>query len=341
MTDMKKTKNMIDKVITLRWIPLLMALLFASCQSDDLTIPTDMPQGMKIVTVDFQLPEGKPAFGEGETRATTTDGTWQTNDELLMTLAVRNIDESISGGIADISSASVYLTLVHDGAAWDVNEAKSYSVTAMGGAISAKPYAQLPLLVASQDLALNSLTLMLDENFGEVDECFVQVFYAPDVERVVGTDGTQTFQQKATATTTAPEMWQAVAVEDNASLALTWTTNQARLRVHTGAAGDVVTLTSTAFIPNLQQFVNGTYTATTDTEGNACFYGLANDGVDEGGRATALTRDFTLQLTAIGGNALDTPVTLLEASALVPVKLEAGKAYWLDASAKRNNVSQQ
>lgn len=319
--------------------------LITSCTEDDLVTQTTplAPQGMKTVTVDFQLPEGKPAFGEGETRATTTDGTWANGDELMMTLAVRNINEEISGGTADISSASVYLTLVHDGAAWDVNEAKSYSVTAMGGAITAKPYAQQPLLAASQDLALTSLTLMLDENFGEVDECFVQVFYAPDVERVVGADGTQTLQLKATATTTAPEMWQAVAVGGTGSLALQWMDNdQARLRVRTGTAGDVVTLTSSAFTPNLPKSADGIYTATTQTDGYAYFYGLANGGVDDGGIATALTSGFNLSLTAVTvgeGDAAFTcpiaPVTLLEASTLVPVQLVEGKSYCLDATEKR------
>ena len=323
--------------------------LITSCTEDDLVTQTTplAPQGMKTVTVDFQLPEGKPAFGEGETRATTTDGTWANGEELMMTFAVRNINEEIPGGTADISSASVYLTLVHDGAAWDVSEAKSYSVTAMGGAITAKPYAQQPLLAASQDLALTSLTLMLDENFGEVDECFVQVFYAPDVERVVGDDGTQTLQLKATATTTAPEMWQAVAVGGTGSLALQWMDNdQARLRVRTGTVGDVVTLTSSAFTPNLPKSADGIYTATTQTDGYAYFYGLANGGVDDGGIATALTSGFNLSLTAVTvgeGDAAFTyhiaPVTLLEASTLVPVQLVEGNSYRLDATEKRTAVS--
>ena len=319
-----------------------------SCTEDDLVTQTTplAPQGMKTVTVDFQLPEGKPAFGEGETRVTTTDGTWTNGEELMMTFAVRNINEEIPGGTADISSASVYLTLVHDGAAWDVSEAKSYSVTAMGGAITAKPYAQQPLLAASQDLALTSLTLMLDENFGEVDECFVQVFYAPDVERVVGDDGTQTLQLKATATTTAPEMWQAVAVGGTGSLALLWMDNdQARLRVHTGAAGDVVTLTSSAFTPNLPKSADGIYTATTQTDGYAYFYGKAGT-IDESHNPIALTSGFNLSLTAVTvgeGDAAFTchipPVTLLEASTLVPVQLVKGKSYCLDATEKRTEVT--
>ena len=323
--------------------------LITSCTEDDLVTQTTplAPQGMKTVTVDFQLPEGKPAFGEGESRATTTDGTWAKGDELMMTFAVRNINEEIPGGTVDISSASVYLTLVHDGAAWDVNEAKSYSVTAMGGAITAKPYAQQPLLAASQDLALTSLTLMLDENFGEVDECFVQVFYAPDVERVVGDDGTQTLQLKATATTTAPEMWQAVAVGDTGSLDLQWMdNNQARLRVRTGTAGDVVTLTSEKFYPNsIGKSADGIYTATTDADGNAYFYGEAGT-IDDSDRITATTSGFNLSLTAVGvgeGDAAFTyhiaPVTLLEASTLVPVQLEAGKSYRLVATEKRTAVT--
>ena len=95
-------------------------------------------------------------------------------------------------------------------------------------------------------------------------------------------------------------------------------------------SGDVVTLTSSAFTPNLPKSADGIYTATTQTDGYAYFYGTMAEQ----------SENFKLKLTAIGSKALDTPVTLLEASALVPVELEAGKAYWLDASAKRNDVSQ-
>lgn len=328
MTDMKKIKNMIDKVTTLRWMPLLMALFFASCQSDDLTIPTEMPQGMKTVTVDFQLPEGKPGFEEGETRTTTTDGTWANGDELLMGLAVYNINESTS---VVSNSASVWLTLKYNGSAWDVNVEKSHSCIKLGEAISVKSYKEQPLLTATQDLSLTSLTLMLDENFGEVDECFVQVFYAPDVEWVVDNEGKESFQLKANATTTAPEEWYAENTnKENSSLSLKWETNLARLRVKTGVKGDVVKLTSNAFTPNDVAIHNGIYTATTQDDGYAYFYGTMAEQ----------TENFNLELTAIGGTALDTPVILLEASALVPVELEAGKAYWLDASAKRNDVSQ-
>lgn len=320
---MKTTKNMINKVTTLRWMPLLMALFFASCQSDDLTIPTDMPQGMKTVTVDFQLPEGKPGFEEGETRATTTDGTWANGDELLMGLAVRNIDEE--------NLASVWLTLKYNGSAWNVNVEKSYSCIKLGKAISVKSYKEQPLLTATQDLSLTSLTLMLDENFGEVDEYRMDVYYAPDIEWVEDNEDYVSFQLKDNATT-APEEWYAEDTnKENSSLSLKWETNLARLRVKTGVKGDVVTLTSNAFTPNDLAIHNGIYTATTQDDGYAYFYGTMAEQ----------TENFKLELTKIGDTALATPVTLLEASALVPVKLEAGKAYWLDASAKRNDVSQQ
>ena len=171
-----------------------------------------------------------------------------------------------------------------------------------------------------------------------LDMTIVSVTYAPELEWDITPDANGAVTDinrklKATATTTAPECWQFSSGE--------WTINQARLRVHTGAAGDVVTITSEKFYPNsIGKSADGIYTATTDADGNAYFYGKAGiyDNSDE---IIATTSGFNLQLTAIGGNALATPVTLLEASALVPVKLEAGEAYWLDASAKRNDVSQQ
>ena len=366
-------------------------LLISSCTHDEIIPPTPLaPQGTKTVTVDFQLPEGKPGFevqstdnrvqstdnrgqstdSRGQiaetsaatdglctlyselctlnaTRSTASWAEWAEGDELLMRLEVSNINEEISGGTADFRSACLYLTLVHDGKAWDVNEAKSYSVTAMGVAITAKPYAQLPLLAASQDLALTSLTLMLDENFGEVGECFVQVLYAPDVERVAGADGKLLLQLKATATTTAPEMWQAAAASGTGSLALKWMDNgQARLRVHTGVAGDVVTLTSEKFYSNsIGKSADGIYTATTQTDGYAYFYGKAGT-IDESDNPIALTSGFNLSLTTVtvrDGDAAFTcpipPVTLLEASTLVPVQLVEGNSYRLDATEKRTAVT--
>lgn len=294
----------------------LMVLTLIGCTQEDLIGPTnDMPQGMKTVTVDFQLPDDKPAFHEeGQSRAATG---WEENDELLMGIAV--VD-------AVGNQALAFLTLVYDGETWDVIEGNSYSVTKLGSDINVKPYADQRLLTATQDLSLTSLTLMLDENFGEVDQYFVQVYYVPDVEWVVDNEGNDSFQLKENATTTAPEAWVAMANNDNASLTLEWDEAvSARLRVHTGEEGDVVTLTSAAFSPNVDKPADYTYTATTDKDGNAYFYGTMAEK----------TSDFIVKLTAISGNALNTPVTLLEASALVPVKLEAGKAYWLDAKEKR------
>ena len=314
--------------------------LITSCTEDDLVTQTTplAPQGMKTVTVDFQLPEGKPAFGEGEPRATTTDGTWAEGDELMMTVDVSNNN----------NFAYAYLTLKYDGSAWDVVTDKSYARIILNNAATNYTYADYPLLDDITDLSLaEGLTLVLDEAFGEVTIYSVNATYAPELERNgVDDTGIALLKLKANATTTAPESWSAIASSEDASLTLQWNANQARLRVHTGVAGDVVTLTSQAFLPNdVVTPADGIYTATTDSEGNAYFYGTADSGVVDGSTSHALTSGFNLSLTAVTvgeGNAAFTchiaPVTLLEASTLVPVQLVGGKSYRLDATEKRTEV---
>ena len=349
-------------------------LLISSCTHDEIIPPTPLaPQGTKTVTVDFQLPEGKPGFevqstgnrvqstddrvqmteyrvqstdnrGQIAETSAATDGlctlyselctlnatrattSWAEGDELLMTVDVSN----------DNNFAYAYLTLKYDGSWWDVVTDKSYARIILNNAATNYTYADYPLLDDITDLSLDEgLTLVLDEAFGEVTIYSVNATYAPELERNgVDDTGIALLKLKATATTTAPECWE--------SSGGAWSTNQARLRVHTGAAGDVVTLTSEKFYPNsIGKSADGIYTATTDADGNAYFYGEAGT-IDDSDRITATTSGFNLSLTAVGvgeGDAAFTyhiaPVTLLEASTLVPVQLEAGKSYRLVATEKR------
>ena len=368
-------------------------LLISSCTHDEIIPPTPLaPQGTKTVTVDFQLPEGKPGFevqstdsrgqstdnrvqstdnrvqstdsrvqstdNRGQiaetsaatdglctlyselctlnaTRATATSWAyWAEGDELLMTVGVSN----------DNNFAYAYLTLKYDGSWWDVVTDKSYARIILNNAATNYTYADYPLLDDITDLSLDEgLTLVLDEAFGEVTTYSVNATYAPELEWDITPDANGAVTDvnrklKATATTTAPECWEVSSGE--------WSTNQARLRVHTGAAGDVVTLTSEKFYPNsIGKSADGIYTATTDADGNAYFYGEAGT-IDDSDRITATTSGFNLSLTAVGvgeGDAAFTyhiaPVTLLEASTLVPVQLEAGKSYRLVATEKRTAVT--
>ena len=316
--------------------------LITSCTEDDLVTQTTplAPQGMKTVTVDFQLPEGKPAFGEGETRATTTDGTWANGDELLMKVTVKGFDDK--DGYAVYES---YMMLTYDESDgyWDMLADKSTTVLRVESTFVTNP--DYVMLAQTTDIDLTQpLSIKVPEDMTLDEDGAVQVFltYAPELEWDITPDANEAVTDvnrklKATATTTAPECWKFSGGE--------WTINQARLRVNTGAAGDVVTITSEKFYPNsIGKSADDIYTATTDSEGNAYFYGKAGT-IDESDNPIALTSGFNLSLTAVtmrDGDAAFTcpiaPVTLLEASNLVPVQLEAGKSYCLDATEKRTEV---
>ena len=314
--------------------------LITSCTEDDLVTQTTplAPQGTKTVTVDFQLPEGKPGFGEGETRATTTDGTWAEGDELLMKVTVKGFDDT--DGYAVYES---YMMLAYDDSddRWDMLADKSTTVTE-NSPVANPDYV---MLAQTTDIDLTQpLSIKVPEDMTLDEDGAVQVFltYAPELEWNITPDANGAVTDvnrklKATATTTAPECWE---VSSGA-----WSTNQARLRVRTGAAGDVVTLTSEKFYPNsIGKSADGIYTATTDADGDAYFYGEAGT-IDDSDRITATTSGFNLSLTAVtvgDGDAAFTyhiaPVTLLEASTLVPVQLVGGKSYRLVATEKRTEV---
>ena len=317
-------------------------LLISSCTHDEIIPPTPLaPQGTKTVTVDFQLPEGKPGFGEVETRATTTDASWADGDELLMKIIVKGFDDTDSYAVYES-----YMMLAYDdsdddsGGYWNMLEDKSTTVLEVASSFVANP--DYVMLAQTTDIDLTQpLSIKVPEDMS-LDMTIVSVTYAPDLEWDITPDANGAVTDikrklKATATTTAPECWEVSSGE--------WSTNQARLRVNTGAAGDVVTITSENFYPNsIEESADGIYTATTDADGNAYFYGEAGS-YDDSDRITATTSGFNLSLTAVTvgeGNAAFTyhiaPVTLLEASTLVPVQLVGGLSCCLDATEKRTAV---
>ena len=310
--------------------------LITSCTEDDLVTQTTplAPQGMKTVTVDFQLPDEKPAlYEEGQSRTVTG---WANGDELMMKVTVKGFDDT--DGYAVYES---YMTLAYDQSDgyWDMLADKSTTVTE-NSPVANPDYV---MLAQTTDIDLTQpLSIKVPEDMS-LDGTIVSVTYAPELEWDITPDANGAVTDvnrklKATATTTAPECWEVSSGE--------WSTNQARLRVNTGAAGDVVTLTSENFYPNsIEESADGIYTATTDSKGNAYFYGEAGS-YDDSDQITATTSGFNLSLTAVTvgeGNAAFTcpiaPVTLLEASPLVPVQLEAGKSYYLDATEKRTEVT--
>lgn len=391
----KKTKNIVSVLQSMSAAVLctLCAVLFlASCTDENLVDNPHAQNALRTVSVDLGMPQDKPAFGEGTTSRAALDA--QPAEILLSdsTLAVSRA-EGAEGGtsyyttsdwanndqvLVSIEAGSIQarLTLKYIVPAqgenttegWYLAKANSY-VTYTGTAFTA--YNGVTPLFAEDtygtdaDMPISGTLTMHIDYTSTATQAEVSVIYAPDMKWSLAQDKTVSMEQKADATTTAPELW---TVAGNA-----WTTNQARLRVNTrtgtGNAGDVVTLTSSAFDsawevePTVGEGENKktVFTAVTDDYGDAYFYGAT---VDAQGNPSALTDGFLVQLTkmrvAVPSSTqttsegrsvslenentllitLDEPITLLEASDVVPVTLAAKQAYKLMAEDKRTASAQ-
>ena len=319
--------NKKNHYINLFVLAYMMVLAITSCQQELMPVQPEADSA-RTLTFTLNMPQGKPAFGEGQSRAATT-GTWAEGDELMLNVGVHT-DDSKNG-------TEAFLTLKYNEVGkWDVQTGKSYSVIVRSEGTVIKPYTELPVLTATQNLTLaRDITLMLDEKLDMAKYLYhAEVYYAPEMEIAEVTDAAKlVLDPKENATTTAPEVWFATANStENSVLDLQWSNNQARLRIYTGVAGDEVTLTSTAFAPNVAKPTDGTYIATTGTDGYANFYGTMAEQ----------TSGFTVELSAVrmgeGDAAVTCPlscVTLLKASNVVPVTLESDKSYKLDATGQR------
>jgi len=299
-------------------ISLFMGIAACSEGVEDMPRPTDVPEGFRAVSVPFQLPIGKPMYSEeGGSRGTFTNGTWAVDDELLMQLTASNSE-----------TYTLYLKLKCTAVAagttpetWEVVTGDSY----VEYNTTIKNYGELPLLTSSTGLVLTgnnpNLELLVDETM-TVTNMQMQLMFAPDMEW----DSSVSLKTKTNPSTEAPEYWE---TEDDYGT-LTWKeTTQARLRIHTGEAGDIVEwkIRSDKYVS--RSYSCDYYTATTDASGNAYFYGTT-----EG----EMTVDFEVTLTHTAGTELGTPVLLLKASSVNPIHLEAGKAYVFNASGIRNSI---
>ena len=385
-TALHMTKSTLYSVLC----TLCIVLFLASCTDESLVDNPHAQNALRTVSVDLGMPQDKPAFGEGTTsradlgaqtveillgdstlavscaeggsqsRSEGTSSAWVNGDQILVKidagstqgrLTLQYIDPAAipapaSGEEPQTATAGWYLM-------------KDISYVKYTGDTFAAYNAQgvTPMIAGDtsddDELAIDfteELTLHLDWTASQPT---VSIIYAPDMQWSLAQDNTVSMEQKnpATTATTAPELW---TTNDNG-----WTTPQARLRVNTGNgnAGDVVTLTSKAFVSALEtKPQDNVYTATTDDQGDAYFYGTIN-GVLKGnsednkfeikliqmrvpvpqpapraseGRSVAL--DDAKQNVII---TLDTPITLLEASDVVPVTLAAETAYKLMADVKR------
>ena len=315
--------NKKNHYINLFVLACMMVLAITSCQQELMPV---QPEADSARTLSFTLnmPQGKPAFGEGESRA-ATNGTWAEGDELLMTL---------TAGENEDKYMILYLTLQHNASGtWDVLADKSYM--RFPKINSSDPYSVNSMLKQETGLSLSggTWTVRADEAWPENLPMSVQLVYAPDMEF----DAEGGLVLKADATTSLPEYWDAASTENtDGTLSLQWTEPAyARLRIYTGMAGDVVKLTSESISAKFTR-TDHTYTATTQTDGYACFYCTTTG-------TSALTSGFLVELTKIVIADMNyvialTPISLLQATSLVPVALTAGKSYKLDAGDKRQKV---
>lgn len=386
----KKIKNIASVVQTKSAAVLctLCAVLFlASCVEDEMADGThSQKQDLRTVSMNFNMPADRPSFGDGtasraaldaqtaeillgdstlavsraeggsQSRSESTSSAWENDDQILvkidagstqarLTLQFFTPDaEPISDGEPQVATAGTwYLMKEISYVKYTSDDFTAYNAQGVTPMIAGDTSDDDKLAIDFTE----ELTLHLDWTASQPT---VSIIYAPDMQWSLAQDNTVSMEQKnpATTATTAPELW---TVGTNG-----WVTNQARLRVNTGDgnAGDVVTLTSSAFDSAWEaEPTGGIFTATTDAEGDAYFYGATTGNA-------ALTSNFIVQLTqmrvpvpqpaprASEGRSvalddakqnviitLDTPITLLEASDVVPVTLAAETAYKLMADVKR------
>ena len=363
----KKIKNIASVVQTKSaavLCTLCIVLFLASCNDESLVDNPHAQNAFRTVSVNFNMPQGKPAYGDGtDSRAQMADTTatgyrlsfdtaetgkpdasragsndWIDGDKLLLHIVASNADQTTQ-------TTEGMLTLTYSDSKWSLDAMNSY--TKYGASFVAYNSAQPKLLITDDDtdIDLANLKMQVDEKIGMSANVTATLVYAPHMKWRL-TEGNVTLVVDETASTYEKWEW----TNTNSS----WTTPYARLRVNTGNgnAGDVVTLTSSAFDSAWEvEPTEGIYTATTDDQGNAYFYGITNGDA-------ALTDNFLVELTQMRvpvpsatttseGRSitledestllidLDEPITLLEASDVVPVTLAATKAYRIEADVKR------
>lgn len=272
------------------------ALALSACNS---FIEEDMVENNvsdRTLSLKVNLPDFKPTFTDADTRGITTNNAWETGDELLVVL------NQSDGSRTEIER----LTLTYNGKTWDVPEESSMITS------ETVDFREDIILTVSERLATATTTIFPE----------ITIYHAPECKWEDGS-----LNLKETALTSTPEVW-------NVSVSgLTWETSLARLCIMTGTEGDKVTLTSTGFSPHLNfKKDDGIYTATTDAEGKAYFYGTLSESTD----------GFEVILTDLEQGSLTyDDVTLMKASALVPVSLAQETSYIQDVTSLREDIADE
>lgn len=270
------------------------ALALSACNS---FIEEDMVENNvsdRTLSLKVNLPDFKPTFTDADTRGITTNNAWEIGDELL--IVVNQSDGS--------RTETERITLTYNGSTWDVPEDASMITS------ETVDFSEAITLTVSERLATATTTIFPE----------ITIYHAPECKWEDGS-----LNLKESALTSTPEVW-------NVSVSgLTWETSLARLCIQTGTPEDRITLTSTGFSPHLNfKKDDGIYTATTDAEGKAYFYGTLSESTD----------GFEVILTDLEQGSLTyDDVNLMKASALVPVSLAQGTSYIQDVTSLREDIA--
>ena len=356
--------------------PLLfaLALLLSSCTDtldDALTPGTPTGSGPALT---FQLPD-RPAYGVPTTRtvpgAPTTPEPWQEGDQLLLLLSLTPYDGNATDHGNATATYLIYTTLTCH-SSWTLTaDGTLVSYTPAGATAPGPilPLAQLPLLVTADDVTV-SLNLPLEVVSGAYTDISATLYYSPalqwQTENATDADGNTLTDAAGNALQairplrqcakpgTLPgtaEYWEAEIISQQLNLqddafTLDLSTAQflpvgSRLRVYTGQPGDKVTLLCPRFLPSAGEpnATDYTYTATTDAQGNACFYGtttltstpdvpLTLDGSGPADGSDTDRRFIVSGHLALIPGLEETDATLFTASASVHVSMTTG----IDAS---------
>lgn len=270
----------------------LAALLFASCAEEQSLTPcrTTVPLGISLHARpsfhEIDSGEQNDGSGGGQTRANAEAGSaWAGGDRVMLHAHFTYTLDAAE------KSADIYATLTYDGSAWS----SSHPDVSLNGS------GQL------------NASLVIDELATDVGSTAV-LYYAPELQWDTTTGNT--LARCTDARTTAPELW----TLSGTAATPAWKTEQARLRVYTGIPDVTITLAAGSNYAPADGFQADTYTATTDADGNAYFYGSTTDPMD----GTATTGTFTITRSDRTGK------TSYTATTDDPLTLTAGKAYLLN-----------
>lgn len=307
MSSIQKLNNL--KQMNFKYIPITLSLaaatllcssavaLFTACTNqlaDETTLANPvpaLPQGALALSID--LPGTRPAFDENQpgTRAiptvpgaTSKAEAWQEGDELLLML-------SLSDGTK--GNSKIYTYLQYSNGAWKLLP-QGYVATVVDKTLQYNSYADMPLFVINTEGEIVGLRLPIGVSLTSWQKAQITLHYAPGVEwadynsNPIDLVPGDLAPKSADITPAMIQQWSASLPEtsvSNGGFVFNFTGGGgnasvfkplcSRLRVYTGRPDDKVQMVATDKLEFAlgSQTADYTYTATTDANGNAYFYG--------------------------------------------------------------------